>query len=58
MSQNGQTKFKNLAANDARLLKFVSPFGTLYIERLKSQYSELERFDYKTGVLRITGTRN
>ena len=26
MSQNGQTNFKNLAANAARFLKFVSPF--------------------------------
>ena len=34
MSQNRQTHFKNLAANAARFLKCVWPFGTLCIKGL------------------------
>ena len=34
MSQNGQTHFKNLAANAARFLTCVCHFGTLCIKGL------------------------
>ena len=36
MSQNGQTHFKNLAANGARFLKCVWPFWDITHERVKS----------------------
>ena len=35
MSQNGQTHFKNLAANAARFLKCTDHFGTLCIKGLR-----------------------
>ena len=34
MSQNGQTYFKNLAANAARFLKYVWPFWGIMHERV------------------------
>ena len=34
MSQNGQTHFKNLAANAARFLSVSDHFGTLCIKRV------------------------
>ena len=36
MSQNGQTHFKNLAANAARFLKIVWPFWDIMYERVKT----------------------
>ena len=36
MSQNGQTHFKNLAANAARFLKCVWPFRDIMHERVKA----------------------
>ena len=41
MSQNGQTHFKNLAGNSARLLKCVDHSGTSCIKRLKLKKSSV-----------------
>ena len=45
MSQNGQTHFKNLAANAARFLKCVRPFWDSMHERVKKNLECCKYFD-------------